>query len=317
MASILTTTWQRSLYRLAQVPTVTPVTAFRSSPQRLCRFYGIRKASFADGDLISTKGRFDLTGRNYVVTGGGRGIGYAAVRAIAESGGNISVLDAAPEPTKDFHNLADEFGIKTAYIPTDVTDEASLTSAFTQTVDQFGSLHGCVTAAGICPEGPFVSHTWDEVRRCFDVNITGTYFASQLATKQMHAQGTGGSIVLIASISGSIATPGVRLSAYNASKGAVKMLNTALSVELAPFNIRVNAVSPGFIDTELLTPLKQTAPKRIELMRQEPPLKRIGSRNDLTPAILYFLSDASPYTTGSELIVDGGMVAGRIESPYI
>lgn len=133
----------------------------------------------------------------------------------------------------------------------------------------------------------------------------------------MQAQGTNGSIVLIASISGSCATPGVRLSAYNASKGAVKMLNTALSVELAPWNIRVNAISPGFIDTDLLTPLKQQAPKRIELMRQEPPLKRIGNRNDLTPAIIYLLSDASPYTTGTEITIDGGITSGRIESPYI
>ena len=133
----------------------------------------------------------------------------------------------------------------------------------------------------------------------------------------MLAQGTGGSIVLIASISGSCATPGIRLSAYNASKGAVKMLNTALSVELAPFNIRVNAISPGFIDTELLTPLKEKEPRRIELMNREPPLRRIGNRNDLTPAIVYLLSDASPYTTGAEITIDGGVASGRIESPYI
>lgn len=147
--------------------------------------------------------------------------------------------------------------------------------------------------------------------------ITGTFFSAQLATKQMLAQGTGGSIVLIASISGSCATPGIRLSAYNASKGAVKMLNTALSVELAPFNIRVNAISPGFIDTELLTPLKEKEPRRIELMNREPPLRRIGNRNDLTPAIVYLLSDASPYTTGAEITIDGGVASGRIESPYI
>ncbi|POR32491.1 Uncharacterized protein TPAR_07275 [Tolypocladium paradoxum] len=147
--------------------------------------------------------------------------------------------------------------------------------------------------------------------------ITGTYFSAQLATKQMRTQGTGGSIVLIASISGSCATPGVKLSAYNASKGAVKMLGTALSVELAPFNIRVNSVSPGYIDTDMLTPLKQKAPKRVELMRQEPPMKRIGNRNDLTPAIIYLLSDGSPYTTGAEITISGGVHAGRIESPYI
>lgn len=143
MASILATTWQQSLYRrFARAQMVAPVTSLVSSSLRLSRPYTTQPASYSDGDLISTKGRFDLTGRNYVVTGGGRGIGYAAVRAIAEAGGNISVLDAAAEPTKDFHGLVGEFGIKTAYIRTDVTDETSLTSAFAQTADQFGSLHG-------------------------------------------------------------------------------------------------------------------------------------------------------------------------------
>lgn len=95
------------------------------------------------------------------------------------------------------------------------------------------------------------------------------------------------------------------------------MLGTALSVELGPDNIRVNSLSPGFIDTELLTPLKEKAPERVEIMRKEPPMKRIGNRNDLTPAIVYLLSDASSYTTGAEIVVSGGVHAGRIESKYL
>lgn len=114
-----------------------------------------------------------------------------------------------------------------------------------------------------------------------------------------------------------MAAPGIKLSAYNASKGAVRMLGTALSVELAPQNIRVNSISPGYIDTELLTPLKISQPKRVELMRQEPPMKRIGNRNDLAPAIIYLLSDASSYATGAELVISGGMTGGRIETPYL
>lgn len=147
--------------------------------------------------------------------------------------------------------------------------------------------------------------------------IAGTYFATQLAVKQMLKQGTGGSIVLIASISAQCATPGHRLSAYNASKGAVKMFGSALSVELGPENIRVNSISPGYTDTEMLTPTKQAEPKRIVLMNQEPPMKRIGNRNDLTPAIVYLLSDASTYTTGTDIVIDGGLHAGRIDSPYL
>lgn len=147
--------------------------------------------------------------------------------------------------------------------------------------------------------------------------MTGTFFAAQLATKHMQAHGKGGSIVMIASISSQMAVPGVRLSAYSASKGAVKMLATALSVELGPHNIRVNTISPGYTETELLTPLKALHPKLVEMMRREPPLKRIGNRNDLAPAIVYLLSDASSYTTGADLVVAGGLTGGRIESPYL
>lgn len=132
----------------------------------------------------------------------------------------------------------------------------------------------------------------------------------------MLKQGTGGSIVLIASVSAHCATPGHKLSIYNASKGAVKMLGTALSVELGPKQIRVNSISPGYTDTELLTPLKQQFPKRMKIMDNEPPLKRIGNRNDLTPAAIYLLSDASTYTTGTDIIISGGLHAGHIETMY-
>lgn len=129
----------------------------------------------------------------------------------------------------------------------------------------------------------------------------------------MMEDGTGGSIVLIASVSGSVATPGHRLSPYNTSKGAVKMLGTALAAELGPDSIRVNTVSPGYIDTEMLTPLKEQYPERIKLMTTKPAIKRIGNRNDLTPAIVYLLSDASTYTTGTDLSISGALHCGLID----
>lgn len=147
--------------------------------------------------------------------------------------------------------------------------------------------------------------------------ITGTFLAAQQTAKALLRQQTAGSIVVIASISGSCVNPGVKLSAYSASKGAVRMLCTELGVELAPAGIRVNSISPGYMDTELLAPLKAAQPKRIELMNNEPPMKRIGNRNDLAPAVVYLLSDASSYMTGGEMIISGGIHCGRIESPYL
>jgi len=100
------------------------------------------KSSLADGDLRDFRGRFDLTKKNFVVTGGGRGIGYAITRTIAEMGGNVCVMDMLPRPVKDFEKLSAEFGVRTKYLSVDVTDEKGLTQAFEQTVTDFKTLDG-------------------------------------------------------------------------------------------------------------------------------------------------------------------------------
>lgn len=102
----------------------------------------VRPNRLPDGDLRSMYGAFDLTNKNFVVTGGGRGIGYAATRAIAEMGGNVSVLDLRPEPAKDFETLAGTFGVSTKYIRTDVTSEGSLKAGFEEAVADFKALDG-------------------------------------------------------------------------------------------------------------------------------------------------------------------------------
>lgn len=103
-----------------------------------------------------------------------------------------------------------------------------------------------MTAAGIALDKPFLNQQWDEVKRLLDINVNGTFFATQAAAKHMIQQGDGGSIVMIASVCASVTLPGHKLSAYHASKGAVKMLSTALAVELAPHGIRTNSISPGY-----------------------------------------------------------------------
>ncbi len=112
-----------------------------SAHQRLVRT-AASAAPLSDGDLTPLKPRFDLTGKTVVLTGAARGITYAAARAIAEYGGNVAILDVLPNPVDDFHNLAQEFGVKTSYIHADVTSEPSLTSAFDQVVNEFGGIHG-------------------------------------------------------------------------------------------------------------------------------------------------------------------------------
>jgi sorbose reductase len=288
------------------------------------------EVQLADGDLRPVWPMLNLTGKNFVVTGGGRGIGYATTRAIAEMGGNVVVLDVLPKPVDDFASLSKDFGAKTLYIFADVTSDQSSSKGFEQAVNELGSIDGMwvpysnfntswsyvrVTAAGIALDKPFLQYSRAEVSRIMDINVDGIFLAAKLAAEQTGKQNTDGSIVMIASICSHCVVPGQRLSAYHASKGAVRMLSQALSVELAPKGIRTNSVSPGYIQTDMTKTLRDQLPHLVDIMHSAPPLKHIGNRNDLTGAIVYLLSDASSHTTGTNIQITGGLHAGRIEDP--
>lgn len=130
----------------------------------------------------------------------------------------------------------------------------------------------------------------------------------------MKKQGQGGSLVLIASITAHTVLPHHRMSAYSASKGAVKMLSESLAVELAEYNIRANTLSPGFIDTEMTQKARDASPVIKETMFSAPPLRRIGTPGDLVGAVLYLFSDLSTYTTGTDIAITGGLHIGRIDT---
>lgn len=130
----------------------------------------------------------------------------------------------------------------------------------------------------------------------------------------MIAQNIRGSILLIASQSAHIALPGYRMAAYNASKGAVMMLSRVLGVELAPHGIRVNTISPGFVDSDMTRNVRATKSQREgEQMWLAPPNQRLSTQNDLTGAAIYFLSDASVHTTAADIAITGGLHAGTID----
>ena len=262
-------------------------------------------------DKYKTRTVFDLlslTDRVIVVTGGGRGIGLALTRACVEAGGNVAVLDALPEPHKDFHELKTDFpDSKVEYYNTDVTNLGTLTSTYKKVVEDFGRIDGCITAAGVVLSKPFVDTTWDDAMRIDLVNTQGTFFSAQLAAKQMIAQGTPGSIVMISSITAHHSASLQPVAAYAASKGAVKSLMLALAVELAPHQIRVNSISPGHILTDMLASLGVANPTLVQKFEGDPPLKRMGNRLDLKLPVVHLLSDGGAYTTGSDLLITGGL----------
>lgn len=120
----------------------------------------------------SIRTRFELTGRNYIVTGGAMGIGYAITRDICEMGGNVAVIDLRETPLEDVYGLAKKFGVKVDYFQADVSDEKSLKAAFEKTISALGRLDGIVTAAGIAIDKPFVDQGWDEVNKVIQVNVS-------------------------------------------------------------------------------------------------------------------------------------------------
>lgn len=114
---------------------------------------------------------FELRGRNYIVTGGAQGIGFAVTRAICEMGGNVAVLDIQEKPVEEFNTLSEKFKAKTFYIQTDVTKQDSLNASFESALKQLGSIDGCVPAAGIAIDKPFIEQTWDEFTRIQEINV--------------------------------------------------------------------------------------------------------------------------------------------------
>lgn len=255
--------------------------------------------------------RLSMAGKTVLVTGGGRGIGFAICKAIAQLGGNVAVLDALPEPVPEFETLKTDYGTQAFYERVDVTDESSLQTGFNNIIKESSSIQGCVTAAGIALDKPFFDHTWAECQRVLAVNVLGTFWAAKLAAEHMTAQKQGGSIVLIASVAAQgIKLPMQNLSIYNMSKAAVKGLVGPLAAELGEVGVRVNSISPGVIDSPMTQGLGVQYPKLVDMFHHAPPLRRIGRPEDLTPLVAYLLSDASAFTTGADFPVTGGLHAG-------
>jgi sorbose reductase len=260
---------------------------------------------------IKVTDRMSLQGRNFLVTGGGRGIGFAICKAIAQMGGNVAVIDALPEPVEEFHSLKDKYGTEATFRTADVTKEDSLNKAFEDAVSKHGSFQGCVPAAGIALDKPIGEHTWAESQRVLMVNTMGTFWTVKLVSDHMAKHGKGGSIVMIASIAAQgIKIPEQNLAIYHMSKAAVKGLVGPLAVELSESNIRVNSISPGVILSPMTNALKTELPKLAQMFENAAPVGRIGVPQDLTPAVIYLLSDAASFTTGLDMIVGGGFHAG-------
>ena len=235
-----------------------------------------------------------------LVTGGAQGIGYACGEALAEDGAHIVLTDINEPGVKA---AAEKLGGDTIGLACDMGDPEQIAALFDQVESEIGPVSILVNNAGIAAPGDFLETSLEQFRKVIDVNLTGTFLALQRAAKAMVAKGIQGSIVNMSSVNAQVAIPSI--AAYCASKGGVMQLTKATALALAPHNIRVNAVGPGSIDTEMMAGVNAN-PEAMKMVMSRTPLKRAGTPREIGDVVAFLASPKASYITGETIYVDGG-----------
>lgn len=245
---------------------------------------------------------FSMEGRTSVVTGSTRGLGRAFARALAEAGSNVVIVGRDAAAAADVQAELETLGTGILTVSADVTRREDIERLLAETVGRFGRADVLVNNAGACIHRPALEVTDEEWREVMGVNLDGLWIASQVFGRHMIDQG-GGSIVNVGSMSASIVNRPQWQPAYNASKAAVHHLTRSLAAEWAPSNVRVNAIAPGYMHTDM-SPIDDPAFHRFWI--EDAPQQRAGEPDELGPAMVFLASDASSFMTGSVLTIDGG-----------
>ncbi len=243
---------------------------------------------------------FGLKGKVAIVTGGSRGIGQVIAIGLARAGAEVAIFSRSK--SKETVDVILQEGGKAYYKLVDVTDENRVEAAVHEVLDHSGTVDVVFNNAGACIHKDTLSASLSEWNEIINVNLTGVYIVARATGKVMKEKGIHGSIINMASMSGSIVNTPQWQASYNASKAGVIHLTRSLAVEWADFHIRVNSLSPGYI----ATPMSVDTPQELkDAWMPLIPLHRMGEPEELIPAVLYLATNASGYTTGSDIIVDG------------
>jgi NAD(P)-dependent dehydrogenase (short-subunit alcohol dehydrogenase family) len=247
---------------------------------------------------------FDLTGQVALVTGASSGLGVRFAQVLAEAGAAVVLVARRADRLAAVKAAIEQTGGRALAIAADVTDRDGMTRAFDAAEQAFGTVSVLVNNAGVVASGRAVEFSEEEWRRVIGTNLDAVFFASQDAVRRMFAAGKGGAIVNIASILGLRAARGV--AAYAVAKAGLIQLTKAMALELASKGIRVNAIAPGWIATDLNR--DYLAGEQGAASKREIPAGRFGEARDLDGALLLLASDAGRFITGETIVVDGGQV---------
>ena len=245
----------------------------------------------------------DFENRTVLVTGGSRGIGRACCLRLAQAGARVAInYRARQDDARETARLVESEGGQAMIVQGDVADERSVAAMVASVNDQFGPIEMLVNNAGIFEYVGHEATTLDHWKRTLEVNLTGTYLVTWAVKEQMIARKFG-RIVNVSSIAALRARP--KSIAYAASKAGVVAFTKSAAEALIPYNIRINAVAPGLIDTEILEDVDE---RTLARLIEETPMKRIGQADEIADVVHFLLSEASRFMMGQTLVASGGRV---------
>lgn len=250
----------------------------------------------------------NLKGKVAIITGARRGIGKADALLLAKLGAKVVVSDISQEECEEVVKEIESNNGQALAIQCDVSKKKEVDEMVKKTVKEFGSIDILVNNAGICEFKPFLDMSEEEWDKTININLKGYFLCAQAAAKEM-AKNKKGTIINIASVvMGQQGIGMAGLAHYAASKGGIAALTESLAAELAPLNIRVNAIAPGAIDTPMMASAKMD-PKVLEATLGRIPAHRVGKPEEIANTVAFLASDAASYITGAIIVVDGGWLA--------